>query len=343
MPLRTHARFSPGRGSRAARAVLLPISVYGTLAACSGDGSAVRDGAAAAGASAAAGTPSAAADATSSVAAPPGANPPASAREATPPASGTALGAQQPGSDGSGDPLPATPEFELAWQDDFDAFDATRWQLMTHSWDTNLAQFSTENVRIQNGIAALDLSAEPSDALKPFRGVEMRSREALTYGKVEARARLAKGSGVVSSLVLIYTPWPADDWNELDIEYLGRYADRVQFNSMVYLGPPPQPPVTASVTPTQYPQLDDLGFDASADFHIYAMEWTPTAARFSVDGQVAHTWDAEIARLRLPMNILLTIWASSAADWAGPIDASSAPVSAEYDWLKVYRYTGIRP
>jgi beta-glucanase (GH16 family) len=98
--------------------------------------------------------------------------------------------------------------------------------------------------------------------------------------------------------------------------------------------------VAQSVTPTQYPQLEPLGFDASADFHVYAMEWTPAAARFSVDGQVVHTWDEEISRLRLPMNILLTIWASSSADWAGPVDSSSAPAAAEYDWLKVYRYTG---
>jgi endo-1,3-1,4-beta-glycanase ExoK len=237
----------------------------------------------------------------------------------------------------------AASEFELAWQDDFDAFEATRWQLMTHSWDTNLAQFSTANVRVENGIAALQLTPEPSDAIKPFRGVEMRSVQTLTYGRVEARAKLAKGSGVVSSLVLIYTPWPADDWNELDIEYLGRYADRAQFNSMVYLGPPTTPPVTQSVTPTQYPQLAPLGFDPSADFHVYAMDWTPSQARFSVDGQVMHTWDTEIERLKLPMNILLTIWASSAAEWAGPIDASTAPAAAEYDWLKVYRYTGAEP
>ncbi len=268
--------------------------------------------------------------------------PPASTPEASVPGSGTPLSppsAPSPGAAAS----PGSSEFELAWQDDFDAFDTTRWQLMTHSWDTNLAQFSTQNVRVENGVAALALTAEPTDPLKPFRGVEMRSIEALTYGKIEARARLAKGSGVVSSLVLIYTPWPADDWNELDIEYLGRYADRVQFNSMVYLGPPTQPPVAQSVTPTQFPQLASLGFDASADFHVYTMEWTPSAARFSVDGQLAHTWDVEIARLKLPMNILLTIWASSAADWAGPIDASSAPAAAEYDWLKVYRYTGNAP
>jgi endo-1,3-1,4-beta-glycanase ExoK len=292
-------------GSRFVSAGIFCVSLARALVACSGDGTATREG---------------------------GGAPPLPA-----PSSGP-----EP-STNPAPPLPGASEFELAWQDDFDSFDATRWQLMTHSWDTNLAQFSTQNVRVENGIAALDLTAEPSDALKPFRGVEMRSIEALTYGKVEARARLAKGSGVVSSLVLIYTPWPADDWNELDIEYLGRYADRVQFNSMVYLGPPTEPPVTQSVMPTQYPQLAPLGFDASADFHVYAMEWTPSAARFSVDGQLAHTWDIEIARLKRPMNILLTIWASSAADWAGPIDASSAPVAAEYDWLKVYRYTGNPP
>jgi hypothetical protein len=39
------------------------------------------------------------------------------------------------------------------------------------------------------------------------------------------------------------------------------------------------------------------------------------------------------------MNILLTIWASSAADWAGAIDPSTA-AAAEYDWLKVYRWVG---
>ena len=120
--------------------------------------------------------------------------------------------------------------FQLAWEDNFDAFDSGHWALQTHTWDGNLAQFSTANTTFANGIASLLLTPEPTDTAKPFRGVEMRSRDTLTYGKVESRIRFAKGSGVVSSLVLIYTPWPADDWNELDIEDLGRYGDRVQTN-----------------------------------------------------------------------------------------------------------------
>jgi endo-1,3-1,4-beta-glycanase ExoK len=226
--------------------------------------------------------------------------------------------------------------FQLAWEDNFDAFDSTRWALQTHTWDGNLAQFSIANTTFANGIASLLLTPEPTDTAKPFRGVEMRSRDTLTYGKVESRIRFAKGSGVVSSLVLIYTPWPADDWNELDIETLGRYTDRTQLNVMIYTGPPTTPPVTQAVTPTQFPQLTALPFDPSADFHDYAIEWTPAEARFVVDGVVKRTWSDQIDRLKLPQNILLTIWASSAADWAGAIQSDSAPTSADYDWIRVY-------
>lgn len=230
----------------------------------------------------------------------------------------------------------ATGTFQLGWEDDFDGFDSTRWALQTHTWDGNLAQFSTANTTFANGIASLLLTAEPTDTAKPFRGVEMRSRDTLTYGKVESRIRFAKGSGVVSSLVLIYTPWPADDWNELDIETLGRYTDRTQLNVQVYTGPPTTPPVTQSVTPTQSTQLTMLPFDPTADFHDYAIEWTPAAARFVVDGEVKRTWSDQIDRLKLPQNILLTIWASSAAGWAGPIEPDTAPASADYDWIRVY-------
>jgi beta-glucanase (GH16 family) len=192
---------------------------------------------------------------------------------------------------------------------------------------------------VVDGVLQLMLTAAATDTVKPFRGVELRSRDTLLYGKVEARLRFARGSGVVSALVLIYTPWPADDWNELDIEFLGRYSDRVQFNTMVYTGPPTQAPVAQSVTPTQYPQLVNLAFDPTRDFHVFAIEWTPEGATFSVDGSTQHTWSSESARLKLPQNILLTIWASSSPEWAGPIVAETAPVSAEYDWIRVYDYS----
>jgi hypothetical protein len=70
------------------------------------------------------------------------------------------------------------------------------------------------------------------------------------------------------------------------------------------------------------------------------MEWTPEQARFIVDGVQRHVWSTDIARLRLPMNILLTIWASSAGSWAGLVDETTAPTAAEHDWIAVYRWRG---
>jgi len=227
--------------------------------------------------------------------------------------------------------------FVLDWEDNFDSIDASLWELQTFSWDGNLAQFSTQNAVANSGILSIQLTPEATDTLKPYRGVELRSRKTITYGKVEAKVRFAKGSGVVSGLVLIYTPYPADDWNEIDIEHLGKSSNSVQLNCQVYTGPAPQLPVTQSVPPTQDPMIADLMLDTEADFHVYAMEWTPSDVRFTVDGKLLRTWTKDIARMKLAQNVLFTIWASNAANWAGPLTTSSAPTSADIDWIKVYR------
>lgn len=241
---------------------------------------------------------------------------------------------------------PVSGAFTLLYRDDFDKFDADRWQAMTHSWDTNLALFSPDAVSVESGHLVIRLlpaapgTVDDQGAPKSYLGAEVRSRDTLAYGRVKARARLATGSAVVSSLVTIYTPWPADNWNELDIECLGAEPSNVQFNAMVYTGAPVQPPVTQSVQPTQYPQKVQLGFDPSADFHVYTIEWTPAGAYFFVDEELRHTWTTKIELMTLPQNVLLTIWASSSAAWAGPVTEATGMASASYDWIELYGYAG---
>ena len=167
----------------------------------------------------------------------------------------------------------------------------------------------------------------------------MRSSKTLTYGKVSARMRFATGSGVVSGLVLFYTPYPNCNWNEIDIEHLGGSSMTSQLNAQVYLGTP-MPSCTTSVSPSQEPLIVNLGVDAEADFHQYDIEWTPAGVKYFVDGTLLRTWTTHIDKLNLPETILLTIWASSAASWAGPITPTSAPTSADVDWIKVYSWNG---
>jgi beta-glucanase (GH16 family) len=172
---------------------------------------------------------------------------------------------------------------------------------------------------------------------KSFLGAEVRSTATISYGRVSARAKFAKGSAVVSALVAIYTPWPADDWNEFDMESLGKNPNEIQFNAMVYTGP--RPPTSKPVSPTQEPSLQQLGFDSSQDFHVYTMEWTPKEALFLIDDVVYHRWNSRINLIGLPQNILLTIWASNSPSWAGPVTSETANAKAVYDWVEVWRYT----
>lgn len=238
----------------------------------------------------------------------------------------------------------ASGDFRLLFRDDFDTLDMTRWQLMTHSWDSNMALFSSESVNVADGQMTLTLRNAPdgtvddTGAAKSFLGAEVRSRDTVEWGRVRARVRFSDAPAVVSALVTIYTPWPADNWNELDIEHLGNTPEKVQFNTMVYTGAPPAAPVNTSVTPTQFPELVSLGFDASADFHVFEIEWTPDSVRFLVDGDERHRWSEQMSRLGLAQNTLLTIWASSSAEWAGAVGAETTGATAVYDWVELYEY-----
>jgi beta-glucanase (GH16 family) len=269
----------------------------------------------------------------------------ATEQEASAGASGTASGGASASTAGAAAMPPKEERFRLLFRDDFETLDLARWQLMTHSWDGNLALFSTTAATVEDGTLRISLAPAPegtvddSGKAKSFLGAEVRSVDTLTYGRVRARAKLAAGSAVVSSIVTIYTPWPADNWNELDIEHLGFKPTDVQLNTMVYTGPALTPPVATSVTPSADPQIKALGFDPSVDFHEYTIEWTPSSARFLVDDVLLREWTARIDLMTLPQNVLLTIWASGSPGWAGPVTEDTGKASAVYDWVELYQLT----
>jgi endo-1,3-1,4-beta-glycanase ExoK len=256
------------------------------------------------------------------------------------PAVGGAAGASEAGASNT-----PTSAFTLRFRDEFDELDPTRWQVMDHSWEGNLALFSAEMVSTSGGNLKVSLRNAPegtedsTGSPKSFLGAEVRSVDTLTYGRVRARAKFARGSAVVSALAGIYTPWPADNWNELDIEQLGKLPESVQFNTLVYTGALPAPRVP--VTPSQEPYLHDLEFDATADFHVYAFEWTPEGAAFSIDDRAAYRWTKRIHLMTLPQNVLLSIWASSSEGWAGPVTAATGQASAQFDWIELYDYSPV--
>ena len=70
-------------------------------------------------------------------------------------------------------PPQADGDFSLLYRDDFDTLDSTRWQLMTHSWDSNLALFSASSAAVEDGALVIRLLPAPNGTVdgsnKPSR------------------------------------------------------------------------------------------------------------------------------------------------------------------------------
>lgn len=164
---------------------------------------------------------------------------------------------------------------------------------------------------------------------KPYRGAEYRTRASYTYGRFEVRMKSATGSGMLTSFFTFHDPFPftAANWNEIDIEILGRYKNEVQFNS---------------ITPNRidHVQRHVVPFDPANAFHIYGFEWTPDYVAWQVDGyEVYRQTGAHIATLSRAQKIMMNIWQPAWVDWAGTFDPALLPIYGYYDWIRYSAYT----
>ncbi len=235
---------------------------------------------------------------------------------------------------------PELPGFTLLFQDDFESLDTTRWGTASHTFAENAAQFDPSNVKVEGGFLTLTVSkAETASAEgKMYRGGELRTVEFFGHGRFETRARFAKGSGIVSSFFTYYDYWAdpelEENWNEIDIEYLGKNPASVQFNVIHW---------NEAQLRTTHEKLLAVDYAPADDFHIYAIEWLPTAVNFYVDEQLVHTQTDQVEQfLTLDSKLMMNAWAvvPTLASWAGALDETSLPTKSTYDWVRVYAYDG---
>jgi len=175
---------------------------------------------------------------------------------------------------------------------------------------------------------ALIVLISGSDAwAKAYRGAEYRTVQQFTYGRFEVRMKSAAVSGMLSSFFTYHEISSNAEWNEIDIEIMGRYNNEVQFNV-----------ITPNVV--NHVQRQNLKFNPHAAFHIYAIEWTPDYVAWSVDGtEVYRQTESHIATVNRPQKLMMNIWQPSAVDWAGGFNAAQLPTYAYYDWIRYSAYT----
>lgn len=167
---------------------------------------------------------------------------------------------------------------------------------------------------------------------KDFKGAEYRTKEAFLYGRFEIRMKATPAEGVLSTFFTYFDgttedPWTSAKWNEIDIEIVGRYRNSVQFNT---------------ITPNQNNHVSSVftSFDPAADFHTYAIEWTPTYVSWYIDDVMVRKQTAShVLTLTRAQKLMMNTWNPAYPDWVGTFSAASLPAFSWYDWIKVYAYT----
>ncbi|KAJ2974208.1 hypothetical protein NQ176_g6176 [Zarea fungicola] len=117
------------------------------------------------------------------------------------------------------------------------------------------------------------------------------SHQYLLFGKVTVKVKAAKGSGLVTTVVLKSDSGDEIDWAVADggktkQEMLGAFENQAQSN-YYYNGQP-----LFNTYNTTY-SLASSSFD---EFHTYTVEWTDEFLRFSIDGAERRTWRPGQAR-----------------------------------------------
>ena len=166
---------------------------------------------------------------------------------------------------------------------------------------------------------------------EPYRGGELRTDDTFRYGRFETRMKAAPGSGIVNSFFLYRDYWDegldgAEHWNEIDIELLGQYNNRVETNLIIQ-------------NQWDLPDHSPVSFNPQNDFHDYAIEWTPEYIAFFVDDiLIRHINNFYVDSMYHHQKIMMNIWQPTAVNWVGPFDENILPVYAFYDWVKYYAY-----
>src|SRR5687767_5908163 len=184
------------------------------------------------------------------------------------------------------------------------------------------------------GDASYDSSGLSFTIKKSGEAPTMQSEFYFFFGTVSAVVKAAKGTGIVSCVIL-----ESDDLDEIDWEWLGGSVDQVQTN---YFG-------KGNTTSYDRGTYEDVN-DSQDTWHNYTIEWTSSYTTWYIDGSAVRTLnyaDAVSGKNypQTPMRVKLGIWSASdtgeegTIEWAGgDTDYSDGPFTMRVKSLSINNY-----
>lgn len=236
-------------------------------------------------------------------------------------------------------------EMKLVWADEFDkegAPDPEKWKPEVGMLRNNELQYYTanrkENARVEGGMLVLEARKEPWEkAGYTSASLTTAGKASWTCGRFEIRAKIPYGRGMWPALWMLGDSinkigWPA--CGEIDImENVGYDPGHIYctVHTKAY----------NHVLKTQRGGQFDIA-TPSADFHVYAVDWTSREIVFYFDGEVVYqfanegkgedTWPFDH-----PCYLLLNI--AVGGGWGGieGVDDSIFPQRMLVDYVRVYQ------
>lgn len=153
-----------------------------------------------------------------------------------------------------------------SFRDEFTTFDTRQWVKISRPFGHGVVD--PANISVSNGLLGLRFPAGKLD------GAEMRTNNVYRWGTYRARMKVADAPGSLTAFFLYKKP---DYAQEIDIEIFNDSSRKVMYST--YSGGRQTHTVTA-----------ELPFDATADFHEYAIEYLQGSVRFLVDGVEQQRW-----------------------------------------------------
>jgi beta-glucanase (GH16 family) len=240
----------------------------------------------------------------------------------------------------------------LVWADEFDGaqLDPESWyfeegdgsQYGIPGWGNNeLEWYLPNSAQLENGMLVITAREEATNG-KNYTSARINTRDrfAFRYGRIEARIRLPGGQGIWPAFWLlpqddVYGTWAAS--GEIDIMEainLGASGGNTVHGTLHYGGEWPNNVSSGSGY--------EVATDATADFHVYALEWDASEMRWYVDDvlyAMQNNWSTAGALFPAPFDerfyILLNV--AVGGNWPGEPDAATVfPATMEVDWVRVY-------
>ncbi|MHB1323018.1 MAG: glycoside hydrolase family 16 protein [Coriobacteriia bacterium] len=220
------------------------------------------------------------------------------------------------------------PKGALIFEEDFagEAVDLRRWQTEM-AWGRyttgQLEHYDPSALLVRDGGLTI-VASEDTWRDRPYRSgvIATFGRHEFTYGYFEIRARMPKGRGL----------WPAF-WLRASDSDSGAEIDVVEF-----LGHEPRTVHMALHYDTAggghlEPQHSFTGPDFTADHHTYAIDWSPDAVVWYIDG--VERWRRTEGVPSEPMYLIANL--SVGGEWPGSPDGDTGfPARYEIDWIRVY-------